>query len=132
MRLATEFHVVARLRVLGAKPLPTHIYAFMVWCFNKYRDHIACLLYLYLKETRWKNLMCPGYSPILGCCEHDDEPLSSMVVGHFSNIWLTVRLLRWSSAELVKINIYVCLHFTLLKFIMLFQKKSLFIFRNYM
>jgi hypothetical protein len=40
-------------------------YAFMVWCFNKYRDHIDCLLYLYLKETGWKNLICPRCVGIL-------------------------------------------------------------------
>lgn len=103
-------------------------YAFMVWCFIKYRDHIACLLYLYLKETGWKNLMCP----LLGFCEYGNEPLNFIVVGHFFTIWLTVRLWRWSYVELVKINIYVCLHFIFLKFIMLFcqKKKKLFILRN--
>jgi len=61
--------------------------------------------------------------PVLGCYEHGDEPLSSIEVGHFFTIWLTVRLSRWSSVELVKVNIYVCLLFIFLKFIVIPQKK---------
>jgi hypothetical protein len=64
----------------------------MVWCFSKYRDQFTSLLYLYLKEKGWKNLTCPRYSPLLDCCEHDEEPLGSTVAGYFFTILAIIRL----------------------------------------
>jgi len=80
----------------------------MVWCFNKYRDHIACLLYLYLKETGWKNLMCPGYSPVLGCCEHGDEPLGSIEFKDFFCLSETPRAYERGICSM-ELDLFVCL-----------------------